>query len=79
MEKKVKIYNQVFYDREPRYLHISPRHFERHVSNKQTQLLERRRQNIMDGIDKASVDLEYNISDTELWDEQMQHKMSTLI
>lgn len=79
MQRKVKIYNDIFYDREPRYVHISPQHFERFVNKKQQRLIERREQNVIDGIDLMNEDMQYNIQDEELWDEQMQMKMANLI
>ena len=35
MNQRVKIYSELFYDREPRFVHASPTHLEKFVKNKQ--------------------------------------------
>ena len=57
MNERVKIYNEAFYDREPRYMHVSPQIVLTKAQNKTKQLVERRKLNVLDGTQDKSVTL----------------------
>lgn len=79
MNEKIKVYNHAFYDRSPNFIQVSPQIVHSVVSNRVRQLVNRRKQNVLEGIEKKSPTLEYEIKDEEIWDAKMQLHLYNLI
>ena len=71
MYEKVKVYNEAFYDRQPRFIHASPKKVLKTVQNKQRLIAERRRENILAGLLEKDESLRYEIKEQEIWDQNM--------